>query len=288
VELRVHAYSVGNYCGGPQGYAEEYWQEAPAQGGATVLTLSAGTAAYEGLVFTLDALTPLGDDVTISPAAGITIIFDSVTRAGQTAAHAVPVGPPEVPADFQVLGTYYEITTTAEFTTAQVCFTYSDAGLTPAEEATLRLNHYEDAHWADVTDLGYPVTAENRLCGTVSQFSPFAILLWLNRTPSAEAGPDQSASEGDRITLDATGSTDPHNDITAYAWDLDGDGFYDAIGPTIEVTFPDDVSVLIGLQVTDAYGLSDTDTVQVSVANVAPADPLAQRSGGGGHGWGAH
>jgi hypothetical protein len=46
---------VGNFCGGPQGYSQEYWQETPFQANAAVLSLSSGVPAYEGLVFTLDS-----------------------------------------------------------------------------------------------------------------------------------------------------------------------------------------------------------------------------------------
>ena len=55
IGLRARAYSVGNFCGGPQGYLQEYWQETPLQANAAVLSLSSGVPAYEGLVFTLDS-----------------------------------------------------------------------------------------------------------------------------------------------------------------------------------------------------------------------------------------
>ncbi len=58
-----------------------------------------------------------------------------------------------------------------------------------------------------------------------------------------------------------------------YEWDLDNDGFYDnATGsnPTFSTVGQDGVFT-IGLRVTDPFGLSDTDSTTVTVANVAPS-----------------
>ena len=43
----------------------------------------------------------------------------------------------------------------------------------------------------------------------------------LNAAPIADAGPDQSVSVGQMVTLDGTGSSDPDDDPITYAWTLD-------------------------------------------------------------------
>jgi parallel beta-helix repeat protein len=107
---------------------------------------------------------------------------------------------------------------------------------------------------------------------------------WLNQPPLADAGGPYAASEGEVVTLDASGSSDPDDNIALCEWDLDGDGEYDdAAGITAQATYPDNGSFSVGLRVTDAAGESDTDTASVSVNNLppiiggltAPIDPVA-------------
>ncbi len=98
----------------------------------------------------------------------------------------------------------------------------------------------------------------------LSSFTP-------NVPPTADAGGPYAANEGETITLDASGSTDPDDNIALYEWDLDDDGEYDdATGTTAAVTFGDNGSFSVGLRVTDEFGESDTDTAEVVVNNVAP------------------
>ncbi len=102
--------------------------------------------------------------------------------------------------------------------------------------------------------------------------------------PTADAGGPYTTDEGTDVLLSAAGSTpgtDPSSGaLTDYAWDLDNDGdFDDATGPspTFDTVGQDGVFT-IGLQVTDEWGLTDTDTTTVTVDNVAPTvtlDPIA-------------
>jgi hypothetical protein len=81
------------------------------------------------------------------------------------------------------------------------------------------------------------------------------------------SGPD-AAQEGDRVTLDASGST---GSPAAYAWDLDGDGVHDdASGATATVTVRQDGERTVGLRVSDDRGRESTTVHVVAVANVLP------------------
>ena len=103
--------------------------------------------------------------------------------------------------------------------------------------------------------------------GLVFQMSNFS----LNQPPTADADGPYNGDEGVPIDFDATGSTDPDNDIASYNWDMDGDGQYDdASGDTPSYAFPDNGSYTVGLKVTDDHGQWDTDTAQVTVLNVPP------------------
>ena len=101
--------------------------------------------------------------------------------------------------------------------------------------------------------------------------------------PTADANGPYETPEGTDVVLDGTGSiagsADSAGEIVAWDWDLDDDGQYDdATGatPTFDTVGQDGVFD-VGLQVTDAFGNTDTDTTSVTVTNVAPTvtiDPI--------------
>jgi probable HAF family extracellular repeat protein len=122
--------------------------------------------------------TVAGADVTttlVDPDTGITttVQFDAVSSPGQTSVTVSSDGP-ELPAGFS-LGSpevYFDITTTASATPPfTVCVSY--AAIEFPDPSTIRLLHYENGAWADVTST---VDALNqRVCGETSSLSPFAL-----------------------------------------------------------------------------------------------------------------
>ncbi|WP_076431383.1 PKD domain-containing protein [Haladaptatus litoreus] len=50
-----------------------------------------------------------------------------------------------------------------------------------------------------------------------------------------------------------------------YEWDTDGDGQYDASGPTVAVSTPTCGSITVRLRVTNVHGNTDSTTVTLSV-----------------------
>lgn len=96
----------------------------------------------------------------------------------------------------------------------------------------------------------------------------------LNRQPTADAGSDQNAEVGQRVTLDGRGSTDPDDDPLTFAWkqrrgpnvDLDDDNSVQASFFAAEDGFYE-----FTLTVTDGCGGSDISTVRVFVGDVDPA-----------------
>ena len=94
-------------------------------------------------------------------------------HAGSTGLTTSTDGPPP-PAGF-ALGdpaTYYDLTTTAEFTPpVTVCIDYT--GVSFQDEAQLRLLHFEEGAWVDQTSS--LDTGANIICGIVSSLSPFVV-----------------------------------------------------------------------------------------------------------------
>jgi PKD repeat protein len=88
--------------------------------------------------------------------------------------------------------------------------------------------------------------------------------------PTAFASGSYNGNEGSTVTL--TGSaTDPEDGPLTYEWDLDNDGSYDdATGVSVSHSWDDNGVYTIGLEVTDAYGLTGTDQAIITVLNVPP------------------
>ena len=99
-----------------------------------------------------------------------------------------------------------------------------------------------------------------------------------NVAPTADAGGPYIVKQGDKLTLDASASSDPGQDIVSYKWDFDGDGKHnDGSGVKATHKWTEDGVFSVVLLVTDDDGAASTDTAQVIVRNVAPtAKPLVQ------------
>jgi uncharacterized delta-60 repeat protein len=141
--------------------------------------LNFALARYEGDAPPPGA-TPAGSNVVITPAfdgpgpaPAMTVTFGSVTQGGVTTVTTSDTGQGP-PSGFRLIGdqTFYELKTTATFTSAEVCIHYDPAAV--HNENNLKLFHYEaGVGWVDRTsdlDLDGDV-----ICATVSSFSPFAI-----------------------------------------------------------------------------------------------------------------
>lgn len=120
--------------------------------------------------------TPVGTNVTVQPPdlvgtpQPVTLTFPQVTTPGITT--AVPVSTPPPPANFQVNGLVYDITTTAVYVPPiRVCFTGSFS-------AADQILHYEAGAWLVLPNQvrdpfsGPPFT---RICADTSTLSPFVV-----------------------------------------------------------------------------------------------------------------
>jgi hypothetical protein len=93
--------------------------------------------------------TPIGTDVTVFPTLGICFIFEQVTTAGCTTATALT--PPTPPLGLKLIGSYYEIGSTAGYTDkVTIRMSYEETGMTPCRKSRLMLLRY-DALATDVS-----------------------------------------------------------------------------------------------------------------------------------------
>jgi YVTN family beta-propeller protein len=161
-------------------------------GGGQTTTISPNTTCSN---------TPLGNNITVVPQdtggsgqAPVTVTFTNVSTSGATSVLVSAPAPQDmVPVNFQ-LGTppsYFDLTTTATFSSAKVCVSYSNitfANSTPA------LLHYDggmvvnskwvNGQWVDHTIR--PVdTVHQIICADVSSFSPFVVVEQVSIATSA-------------------------------------------------------------------------------------------------------
>lgn len=215
--------------------------------------------------------TPTGTSVTLTPLPQVTITYTNVDQEGVTAALAVSFNPADLPENMELVGSAYEIGTTAMFETVQVCLSYSDYGLSPEQESALRLYHYHNGVWLDVTDPGSPDTVNNIVCGTATDFSMFAVLLPLNQPPQIESitAPIDPVQIGQTITATVVFSDPNINDTHTATWDW-GDGSITtvpAVQPTVSTDHVYDTPGVytITVTITDSADESDSATHQYVV-----------------------
>ena len=94
-----------------------------------------------------------------------------------------------------------------------------------------------------------------------------------NSPPTADAGGPYVGNEGDTIVLDASKSVDPDGDPLQYRWSFTDNGTWDtpwSSGPTASVTYTDEFSGRVRVEVTDGHTF-DNATAAVTIANVPPA-----------------
>jgi len=134
---------------------------------------------------------------------------------------------------------------------------------------------FEDAPAGDITPGEYThsvVTANDRVAGTL-------VVVAANQSPTADAGESQTVEEGDSVTLNASGSSDPDGDALSYTWTQ-------TAGPSVSLsntsaetpsfTAPEvdaDSNLVFEVTVSDGNGGTATDTVTITVQNVTAPEP---------------
>ncbi len=98
----------------------------------------------------------------------------------------------------------------------------------------------------------------------------------LNSPPTAEAGPDVSGTEDSSLSFNGQGS-DPGGGPVTFSWNF-GDGST-ASGQSVGHAFTQAGSYQVTLTVTDADGLSVTDTCTATVTNVGPVAVITSNLG---------
>lgn len=91
--------------------------------------------------------------------------------------------------------------------------------------------------------------------------------------PVADAGPDNATNEDSPIVMDGSGSTDNSGQIAWYNWSFGDGGQFNGEGPAnakMQYTYTEPGYYTAELNVSDAFGNWDTDTVNITVFDATP------------------
>lgn len=156
-----------------------------------------------------------------------TVSFDQITTAGEVTFNAVSDGPTP-PSGFKLASSdgafeYFDLRSSAEFTSAEVCFRYDEP---EANEAEIKMLHFacdtnNACGWEDITNVGYPDVANNLICGTTDSFSIFAIMLPAIIDSDQDGTPDGEDNCPDNAN---SGQEDWDGDSLGDVCDPDSDG----------------------------------------------------------------
>jgi len=138
---------------------------------------------------------------------------------------------------------------------------------------------------ASDTIVGFMLTVTDSLGGSATDTVSITILRASNTRPTAEAGPDQTADELTKVTLDGSDSSDPDDDALTFSWTQ-------TEGPSVTLNYADaaqpsflapsvyvDTLFVFTLTVSDGTETSLPDTVRVTVHNSVNEPPAAHAGG---------
>jgi hypothetical protein len=115
-----------------------------------------------------------GSGVRAQPGPDVTLEFATVSVGGSTSVAVSETDPGLAASNFELLGIYYDITTTASVSgPVTVCIKYDETDLAGRDEATLQLAHEEAGALVPVSST--VDVAANLVCATVSSLSWFAL-----------------------------------------------------------------------------------------------------------------
>lgn len=107
-----------------------------------------------------------------------------------------------------------------------------------------------------------------------------------NEAPTADAGADQTVNEGDTVSLDGSGSSDPDGDTLTYSWTQTAGvsvTLDDASSANPSFTAPDvgpdGETLTFELTVDDGNGHTDANSVDIKVNNVVTNEPPTADAG---------
>ena len=127
------------------------------------------------------------------------------------------------------------------------------------------------AELLDTATLTFSLVVNDGNMDSIADTVTITVMVGTNDAPTANAGIDQTVTEGATVTLTGSG-TDPEGEMLTYAWTQTGRAAVALTGDntsTVSFTAPanlvDTATLTFELTVTDARGATGTDTVDITV-----------------------
>lgn len=193
----------------------------------------------------------------------------------------------DVPAGWSVQGGSYSVLPDSIVTHANGSQTLEWNASLPAAQVSYQGNFSAPTPYTTVTRF-YTLVAPALQPGNVSlprahsdmfrtgtpdaQSAPVVIAVTGNRPPVADAGGPYTGNEGDAVLLNASKSSDPDGDVLQFRWSFTDNGTWDTVwssSPTTTVTYTDEFSGQVAVQVTDGHTVQSA-TAPVTILNVPP------------------
>lgn len=154
---------------------------------------------------------PCSNEAVSVPGAGASVTFDTVTASGGTTVIADDSTSGTLPGQFEVLGQFYHVLTTATFSgNINFCVEYQDKDSDgfvdgtspPVPETSLQLLHNEGGTFVDRTEASKADYVNNRICAVVSSLSEFVLGSTPPPTPPPPLPTTQTAVGGVSVDPD--------------------------------------------------------------------------------------
>ncbi|SHG93917.1 PKD domain-containing protein [Halobaculum gomorrense] len=182
-------------------------------------------------------------DGTLSAPGGVTVgTFSPGDWVSYDITYQYDAGADEITLEYEIDGGSSGGTTTVSAASWETDISY----------LTLRSGDFT-TYWDSVT--AKPVGGGNQVPNAAFQYAP------------------ESPTVRDEVVFDASDASDADGSIVGYAWDLDGDGDYDATGETVVHSYDNSGEYPVSLRVTDDDGATAvaSTTVAVGSGNTAPS-----------------
>ena len=170
------------------------WTLTSGNGTKTVYSWFSNSVGNQTISPYSDSINLSGQNERVDLSHDIYIIFSQVSDLCTSSSSIVGNSYGSAPSGYNFVGNFYDVTTCADYTgTIYVTIPYEQSSVPSGKEGTLRMFHWENGAWHDVT-LSVN-TADNTITGRVTSLSPFGLGYPYSSGSSGAVGHGTGANE---------------------------------------------------------------------------------------------